>query len=85
MHGRGHRRHQGAAQMKTLVDMATEAMAKVDDYYVSRDQAIAVIDIIRNETLEEAAKVTDDYHSYRFNTSKQIAAAIREMKGKSDE
>jgi hypothetical protein len=72
-----------------LVKSVCDAMHEADQFYVSYDQAIAAIDLIRAEVLEEAAKVADATTSYDDNlhksvgahtTGQRIAAAIRALK-----
>jgi hypothetical protein len=48
-----------ADERAALAKAVCDAMHEVDPFYVSYDHAIAAIDIIRAETLEEAARVCD--------------------------
>jgi hypothetical protein len=65
-----------------LAKAVCDAMHEVDPFYVSYDHAIAAIDLIRAEVLEEAAKVADRYEIPLCETSaSHIAAAIRALKG----
>jgi hypothetical protein len=45
-----------ADRRAALEKAVCEAMHEADPFYVSYDQAIAAIDLIRNEVLEEAAR-----------------------------
>jgi hypothetical protein len=73
-----------------LVKAVCDAMHDADQFYVSYDQAIAAIDLIRAEVLEEAARVADATTAFDDNlqksagcwtTGQRIAAAIRALKG----
>jgi hypothetical protein len=62
-----------------LVKAVCEAMHDADQFYVSYDQAIAAIDLIRNEVLEEAARVIEN-NCHDDMTRAEEAAAIRALK-----
>jgi hypothetical protein len=64
-----------------LAKAVCDAMHEADPFYVSYDHAIAAIDLIRADVLEEAAKVADRYEIPLCETSaSHIAAAIRALK-----
>jgi hypothetical protein len=57
-----------------LVKAVCEAMHEADPFYVSYDQAIAALDLIRNDVLEEAIECLDK------SGCEQGALAIRALK-----
>jgi len=66
-----------------LAKAVCDAMHEADPFYVSYDHAIAAIDLIRADVLEEAARVADRYEIPLCETSaSHIAAAIRALKDK---
>lgn len=66
-----------------VVERVALAMYQADDYYVSHAHAIAAIDLIRAEVLEEAARVADSACIPMCEGSADlIAAAIRALKDK---
>jgi hypothetical protein len=71
------------ADRAALVRKANKAYWSCDGLPTPEERMSAAIDLIRNEALEEAIRVTNHYHSYRFNTSKQIADSLEELKGSS--
>jgi hypothetical protein len=64
-----------ADRRAALVKAVCDAMHEADPFYVSYDQAIAVLDLIRAEVLEEAAKECG-----LSSVGLHFAAAIRELK-----
>lgn len=65
-----------ADRRAALVKAVCEAMHEADPFYVSYDQAIAAIDLIRAETLEEAAKELERFGGLG------LAVKIRALKNK---
>jgi len=61
-----------------LVKAVCEAMHEADPFYVSYDQAIAAIDLIRAETLEEAAELVEQ-HTPRYGECDFRGYLIRRM------
>ncbi len=66
---------------RPLLMRVLDAMQEADNYYVSPDQAQAAIDLIRAETLEEAAQVVLEEREKDFPDLRTAAAAIRALKG----
>jgi hypothetical protein len=78
-----------ADERAALAKAVCDAMHEADPFYVSYDQAIAAIDLIRAETLDEVARVADATTAFDDNlqksagcwtTGQRIAAAIRALK-----
>lgn len=79
-----------ADRRAALVKAVCEAMHEADPFYVSYDQAIAAIDLIRADALEEAARVAEyrcgspewsnDTNSGYECAAKEIAADLRALK-----
>lgn len=68
-----------------LVEKVALAMYQADDYHVSSAHAVAAIDLIRAEVLEEAARVAEHLNGWGDDLGKgghanHIAAAIRALK-----
>ena len=70
-----------ADERAALAKAVCDAMHEADPFYVSYDHAIAAIDLIRDETLEEAAGVFDEM--WGGITPDDADAAIRALKGDS--
>ena len=68
-----------ADRRAALEKAVCDAMHDADQFYVSYDQAIAAIDLIRNEVLEEAARVIEN-NCHDDMTRAEEAAAIRALK-----
>jgi hypothetical protein len=73
-----------ADRRAALVKAVCDAMHEADPFYVSYDQAIAVLDLIRADVLEEAARValrrTELQDDQEMAVGEDIAAAIRALK-----
>jgi hypothetical protein len=67
------------ADRAALVKAVCEAMHEADPCYVSYDQAIAAITLIRAEVLEEAAKAANEAWLDGVPVA-EIPAAIRALK-----
>jgi len=67
-----------ADRRAALVKAVCEAMHEADPFYVSYDQAIAAIDLIRDEVLEEAADAVNELGDGA--QANDYVAAIRALK-----
>jgi hypothetical protein len=77
-----------ADRRAALEKAVCDAMHDADQFYVSYDQAIAAIDLIRAEVLEEAARVAEKTNTVLLRDgtffSERVATAIRALKGDSN-